>query len=164
MYSYHHHRCWPTSIQYLYCQLIGLPHVSTHVHTMQVYPPNSGSMLGQPHRTSLVQCPPIVYVAGPTLIQHWVCCIFCAGTSANTCHSPNAVSMLNQSLRRWPNIEIAFGDCLLYVLPHSNAGDAFLPRRQKGHFPDNMIHWPYADVMLRHRLRRWADIIPTKTL
>ena len=61
--------------------------------------------------------------------------------SANTCHSPNAVSMLKYSLRRWPSIEIALGDCPVFsgVLPHSNAGDAFLPRRQKGHFPDNII-------------------------
>ena len=30
--------------------------------------------------------------------------------------------------------------------------------------PDNTIYWPDADVMLGHRLRRWASIIPTKTL
>ena len=30
--------------------------------------------------------------------------------------------------------------------------------------PDNTIHWPNADVMLGHRLRRWANIIPIKTL
>ena len=27
-----------------------------------------------------------------------------------------------------------------------------------------MIRWHNADVMLGHRLRRWANIIPTKTL
>ena len=36
-------------------------------------------------------------------------------------------------------------------------------RRQK-HAPDNMIHWPNADVMLGHCLRRLANIIPIKTL
>ena len=33
-------------------------------------------------------------------------------------------------------------------------------RRQKSHYPGNMIHWPNADVMLGHRLWRWAKIIP----
>ena len=61
--------------------------------------------------------------------------------------------MLNCSLQRWPNIETALGDCPVFagVLPHSNAGDAFLPRRQKGHYPDNTIHRPNADVMMGHR-------------
>ena len=30
--------------------------------------------------------------------------------------------------------------------------------------PDNTIHWPNADVMLGHCLRRLANIIPIKTL
>ena len=29
--------------------------------------------------------------------------------------------------------------------------------------PDNTIHWPNADVMLSHCLRRLANIIPIKT-
>ena len=29
---------------------------------------------------------------------------------------------------------------------------------------DNTIHWPNADVILGHGLRRWANIIPSKTL
>ena len=29
---------------------------------------------------------------------------------------------------------------------------------------DNTVHWSNADVMLGHCLRRWANIIPTKTL
>ena len=125
-------------------------------------------MLGQHCSPSLVNCRSIFYDAGPTIIQHWVCCILCACTSTNTCHSPNAVSKLNYSLRRWPNIEIALSDCPVFagvgLLPHGNAADAFLPPRQKGHFPDSTIHWPNADVILGHRLRRWANIIPTKTL
>ena len=66
---------------------------------------------------------------------------FAPAHQQNTCNSPNAVSMLNYSLRRWPSIEIALGDCPVFagVLPHSNAGDAFLHRRQKVHFPDNTI-------------------------
>ena len=53
--------------------------------------------------------------------------------------------MLTHSLRRWPVIETALGDCTVFS-------------------PNNTIHWPNADVMLGHRLRRWANIIPTKTL
>ena len=30
--------------------------------------------------------------------------------------------------------------------------------------PDNTMHWPNADIMLGHGLRRWANIIPAKTL
>ena len=52
-----------------------------------------------------------------------------------------------------------------YVLPHSDAGDAFFTQKpQLGHFPDNTIHWPNAEVMMGHRLRRSANIIATKTL
>ena len=65
----------------------------------------------------------------------------------------------------WQNIKSALGDCTVFavVLLHCYAGAAFLSRRQNGHFPDNMIHWPDADVMLGHRLQRWANIISTKT-
>ena len=28
------------------------------------------------------------------------------------------------------------------------------PHRQKGHYPNNLIHWPNADVMLDHCMRR----------
>ena len=61
--------------------------------------------------------------------------------------------------RRWPDIETALGDCtvfadvMLMTLPIS------APET-----PDNTIHWPNGDVMLGHRLRRWANIIPTETL
>ena len=33
---------------------------------------------------------------------------------ANTCHSYNAVSMLDQRLGRWPAIETALGDCPVF--------------------------------------------------
>ena len=35
--------------------------------------------------------------------------------SKHICHSPNAVSMLTNSLRRWPNIETALGDCTVFA-------------------------------------------------
>ena len=101
-------------------------------------------MLGQRRNLLLAQCWTVVYDAGPTLIHHWVCCILCA----NTWHSPNAVLMLTHNLRRWPDIETAWGD-------------AFGPAPET---PDNTTHWPNADVMLGHCLRRWANIIPVKTL
>ena len=68
--------------------------------------------------------------------------------------------MLTHIFRRWPDIETALGDCTVF----SNCcytGDAFYPGARK---PDNTINWSNADVMLGHRLRRWANIIPTKTL
>ena len=57
----------------------------------------------------------IVYDCGPTLLQHWICCILSSGTPANTCHLPNTVSMLSQRFRRWPDIEIALGDCPMFA-------------------------------------------------
>ena len=80
------------------------------VQRMYAYPPNSGSMSGQRCNPLLVQFRSIVYDAGPTLIYPWVCCILCA----NTWHSTNAVSISTHSLRRWPVIETALGDCTLF--------------------------------------------------
>ena len=34
---------------------------------------------------------------------------------ANTRHSPNAVSMLAHRLRRWPNIETALGEFIVFA-------------------------------------------------
>ena len=82
-------------------------------------------MLGQRRSSLLVQCRQIVYDAGPTLLQHRVCCIPNDSTSpANTCHSPNTVSMLTQRLRRWPDIETSLGDYPVFaaVLPHCQGG------------------------------------------
>ena len=50
------------------------------------------------------------YAAGPTLIHDWVCCILCA----NKWDSPDAASMLTHTLRRWPDIETALGDCTVF--------------------------------------------------
>ena len=36
-------------------------------------------------------------------------------TPENTGHSPNALSMLGQRLRRWPNIETALGECPVFA-------------------------------------------------
>ena len=100
VYSFHHHRrCWPTFIQYL-----------PTMYLIQAYPQNSGSILGQRCSLLLVQCRSIVYDADPALIYHRVCCMLCA----NTCHSTNTVSMLTHSLRRWPVIEAALGDCTVF--------------------------------------------------
>ena len=94
----------------------------------------------------LVQCRTIVYDAGQTLIQHWVCGILCASTLANTWHSPNAVLMFTNSLRRRHNIEAVFGDCTVFAgIAALLCGDAFLSGCHKGHFPDKTIHWPIVD-------------------
>ena len=128
---------------------------------MSAYPQNSDSMLFQRRSPLLVQCRSIVYNAGPTLIQHWVSCILCASTSANMCHSPNAVLMLTHSHRRRPDIETTLGDYTVFP-------DCGIVRRvtlsiPAPETPDNTIHWPSAAVMLGHRLRRWANIIQTQT-
>ena len=76
--------------------------------------------------------------------------------------SRDVVSMLIHSLRRWPDIETALGDCAVF-------SDCCIVMRvtlsiPAPETPDNTIHWTNTDVMLGHRLRRWANIIPTKTL
>ena len=71
-------------------------------------------------------------------------------------HSPNTVSMLTHSLRRWPVIETALGDCTVFSDCFIMAVRLSIPAPKT---PDNMIHWPNADVM-----RSWANIITTKTL
>ena len=105
----------------------------------------------------LVKCRSNIYDAGPTLIHHWVCCILCA----DMWYSPNAVSLLIHSLRRWPGIETALGDCTVFFDCCIMRVTISIPAPET---PENTIHWPNANVMLGHRLRRWANIIPTKTL
>ena len=105
-------------------------------------------MLGQRSSRLLVQCRSIVYNAGPTLICHWVCCILCA----NTWQSSNAVSMLTHSLQRCTVFSaFCIGMRMTLLIPAPET-------------PENMIHWPNADVMLGYRLRRWANTIPSKIL
>ena len=113
----------------------------------------------RPATKAIAQCQSIIYGAGPTKIHHvsWsVCGILCA----NTWHSPNAVSMFTHSLRRWSDIETSldctvFSDCWIVMRVTLS-----IPAPET---PDNTIHWPNADVMLGHRLRRWANIIQTKS-
>ena len=113
-------------------------------------------MLGQRCSPLLVQYRSIVYNADAALIYHRICCILCA----NTCHS-TCVSMLTHSLRRWPVIETALGDCTVFSDCCIMLMTFKIPASET---PDNTIHWPNVDVMLGHRLRRWANFIPTKTL
>ena len=65
---------------------------------------------------------------------------------------PIAGSMPVNHIRRWPNIETEAGDCPLFVLTAIGV-TRYAP---KGHYPDNTIHWPNCDIILGHRLRRWA--------
>ena len=67
--------------------------------------------VGLPRSLLLVQCRQINNDAGPTLLQHWVCCILSGSTQANMDHFPNTFSMLAQRIRRWPAIETALGAC-----------------------------------------------------
>ena len=149
--------CWeltersarPTFIQYLPTMYL--------LQRMWAYQPNYASMLGQRRSPLLLQCRSYVYDAGPTLIHHWVCCIL----FTNTWHSSNAVSMLSHSLRRWPDIETALGDCTVFPDSIVIWGTLSIPAPET---PDNTIHWSNADVLQGHHLRRWANIIPTQTL
>ena len=158
-------RCWPISIQYLpvnravaflydvaFTEDVGLP-TQCWINVGPALQAIAASMRS------------IVFDAGPTLILHWVCCILRTSTSANIWHSPNSVLMWSTVFdagstlkHHWVIVPCWLGLLLCY------AGNAFLPCRQKGHFPDNTIDWPNADIMLCHRLRRWTNIIPTKTL
>ena len=91
----------------------------------------------------LVRCGSIVYDAGPTLIHHWVSCILCP----KTWHSINVVSMLTHSLRCWPVIETALGDCTVFADCCIMLVTLLIPEPE---IPDNTIHWLNADVMLCH--------------
>ena len=97
------------------------------VHTMQAYPPNTGSMLGQRRSPLLVQCRSIVFDSGPTLKQNWV-----------------------------------IVPCLLW-LPYGWRFTMFtcMPRKATTWITRHI--WANCEIMLDHRLRRWANIIPTKT-
>ena len=82
-------------------------------------------------------------------------------------YPPKSGSMLGQ--RRNPllvqcrsivfDAETALGDCTVF-------SDCCIIMRVTLSIPtpENTIYWPNADVMLGHRLQRWANKIPTKTL
>ena len=59
-------------------------------------------------------CQQIVYDAGGTLLQHWVCCTLSGSSPVNTCYLPNTVSMLVERIRHWPAIETPLGDCPVF--------------------------------------------------
>ena len=62
-------------------------------------------------------------------------------------------------IRHWPNIKTELGDCPVFALTSIRV-TLYPP---KGHHPDITIHWPNCEIMLGHRLRRWATYISTKT-
>ena len=97
--------------------------------------------MGQRCSPLLVQCWSIVYDADPALIYHRVCCILCA----YTCHSTNTVSLLTHSLRRWPVIKTALGDCTVFSYCCIMLGTFKIPVPET---PDNTIHWPNAEPTL----------------
>ena len=69
--------------------------------------------------------------------------------------------MLTHSSRLCPVIETALGDCTVFFESCIMWMTLSIPAPEK---TDITIHWPNADVMLRHRLRRRAGTIPTKSL
>ena len=94
------------------------------------------------------------------LADFWVCCLLCT----NTWHSPNAVSMLTHRLPRWPGIETALGDCIVFsdcCMPVTMLVTLTIPASETSH---KTIYRPNTDgVMLGHCLQRWANIITIKT-
>ena len=67
--------------------------------------------------------------------------------------------MPDNRIRRWPNIETKLDDCTVFAL--TAIGVRLYP--PKRHYQDNTIHMPNCKILLRHRLRLRANIIPTKT-
>ena len=137
------------------------------VPTMLVHPPNSGLMLGQRRSLLFVQSRLIVYDAGPTLLQHWPSAsyfytsIFSNHWTVNQCCfnvEQTCMTMAQQQL----NILYTYLEA--HHCDNCYAGDTCMPRRQKGQYPDNTIHWPNCEIKLGHLLRCRANIIPTKTL
>ena len=101
-------------------------------------------MLGQRRSPLLVQCRSIVYDAGSAANQ---CCF-------NV--DPTYLAMAQQQ----PSIHYTKAYFAAQHCGNCYAADTFIPRGQKGHYPD----WPNYEILLGHRLRRWANITPTKTL
>ena len=59
----------------------------------------------------------------------------------------------------WPDIETALSDCPVFGGIYLGiACQLFIL------LSPEKPHWPNADVMLAHRLWRWANIIPTLSL
>ena len=141
--------------------------VLANIHSILAYDVPDTEYVGLPTKFRFNFGPALQSIAGSMSVnrlRRWpstnlsrVCCMLCA----NTCHSTNTVSMLTHSLRRWPVIETALGDCTVFSDCCIMLVTFKIPAPET---PDNTIHWPNADVMLSHRLRRWANIIPTKTL
>ena len=98
-------------------------------------------MLGQRSIPSLVQCWSFVYDISKQM--EYTQCRFNIDPQSLT---------LAQHWNRIGWLSLVCSDCY--------ASDTFLLCHQKGHFPDNTI---YFDPMLGHRLRRSANINPTKT-
>ena len=72
----------------------------------------------------------------------------------------NVASMLSQRVRRWPNNNPAF--CIHRLLcGNCYRGDNLFPLARKA---TTQIQSPNCEIMLGHRLRRWASIMPTETL
>ena len=129
-----------------------------NIHSILVYDVPRTEDVGLPTKFRFNVGPALQPIAGSipvNRLRRWPNANLSPGLYAKLWHSTNAVSMLTHSLRRWPVIETALGDCTVF-------SDCFnIPAPET---PDNTIHCPNADVMLGHRLQRWANIIPTKTL
>ena len=115
-------------------------------------------MVGQSRSSLLVQCQSIVYDAGSTPDSN-TDRTHNSSTPASTAITgrlTNVASMMIQCVWQWPNKNPAF--CILYFAAIAIGVTISSP------VVTTQIHWPNCEIMLAHRLRRWANIIPTKTL
>ena len=95
------------------------PAVLANIHSMLAYDVPRTEDVGLPIKFRLNVGPVPQPIAGSMPVNRlqrwpntnqWICCKLCP----NTWFSPNAVSMLTHSPRRWPVIETASGDCTVF--------------------------------------------------
>ena len=140
--------------------------VLANIHSILAYNVPDTENVGLPTKHRLNVGPALQPIAGSmpiNLLRRWPSTNLLPGLLyilwANTCHSTNTVSMLTHSLRRWPVIETALSDCIVFSDYRILLVTFKIPASET---PDNTIHGPNADVMMGHRLRRWATIFQPK--
>ena len=151
---------WPNTASKLWvCCILSGSTPSRNVPFTQCWPNVFNAFC--PHSPLLVQCRQILYNTDPTLLQNCESAVYLAAAHpAETCHSPNVGPTFSTLARHWNNIRWLSRVCCRITMRVTLC----CPRRQKIHYPDNRIHCPNADVILGHRLWRWANIIPTLSL
>ena len=132
------------------------PVLANLVNTKHLY--NICTVVDQRRRPTLYKGNTMLCVCWATSMQHIVSTQY--RFNVGQASQPIVVLMPVNRIRRWPNFETEIRDCPLFGLTVIWV-TLSLP---KGHYSDNTIHWVNYEIMLGHRLRRWANIIPSKTI